>query len=221
MKIEIDSALTDRVMNAWLSPLGYLCFGICALLFAVWLFRYRKQRPIEKIDRTVFQSMFLISWIIDLTFLFLHLGTYAYFLWGYTLTTWHVSLFTFAFAGVFCVFINVISRFYYTKGYFSDTVQAASFSLIKAADKKWVAVLLKALMVYTFIIAIYCCIKFSFAHPPDTPEGRMVIEVIFLRIGTNMGMVFGSWNLKSIYLILKGKDDLSRHPALAGHDKEN
>jgi len=217
MKIEIDSALTDRVINAWLSPLGYLCFGICALLFAVWLLRYRKQRPIEEIDRTVFQIMFLISWIIDLAFLFLHFGTYAFFLCGYTLTTWHVSLFTFAFAGVFCVFINVISRFYYTKGYFADTVQAASFSLIKAADNKWVAFLLKALMVYTLIIAIYCCIKFSFAHPPDTPEGRKVIYVTFLRIGTIMGMVFGTWNLKSIYLILNGKDDLSRHPGLAGH----
>jgi len=217
MAIEIDSALTDRVINAWLSPLGYLCLGVCALLFAVWLFRYRKQRPIEGIDRTVFQAMFLLSWMIDLTFVLLHIGTYAFFLWGYPLTTWHVSLFTFTFVGTFCVFINVISRFYYTKEYFPDAVQAASFSLIKAADKKWVALSLKALMVYAFIIAIYCCVKFSFAHLSNTLEGRRVIYVIFLRIGTTMGMIFGTWNLKNIYLILKGKDDLARHPRLAGH----
>ena len=215
----IDNALIDQVINYWKTPWGYFFIGFCGVLFLLWLFRYRNQKPIEEIDRQIFRLIYLVSLVFDLAFLLLHFGTYAFAFGGYPLSTWHVALFTASFLGVFCVFINVVSRFYYTKGYFANTVQAASFSLTKPSDKKWVVFLLKSLMVYLFIIGIYYGAKLSLTQPPSNAEDKRIIYVTFLKLATVVGMVFGTWNLKSIYLIIKGKDDLTRHPALVGNAK--
>ncbi len=223
MTIEVDSALTDQIMSAWSSPLGYLCIGICLILFMGWLVRYRKQKPINEYDLTYFRALFLISLVMDSMLLLLHFGTYAFNFWGYPFTAWNVALFNFALAGTFCVFINVISRFYYTKeiNYVpgEGRVPFASFQLTKAADKKWVVWLMKGLMIYFLMIGFYYAFKFPFDPAPLSNVEKKDFYVICLKIMTAFGLVFGAWNLKSIYLILIKKDDLSRHPALAGHAK--
>lgn len=185
-----------------------LLLFFCVIILLLKFFWNFKERTLRPMDRFIFQIAFWASSVLFVINFFANIFSYPV-VFGVLLTTKipfdaidSLVVFFLVLPTTLLIGSIVSGRF---QSFRSGSARGShgSIQTVNEHDSQWVKTAMKILICYLLITFIWTAIKIALSKSTD--EQVVLGSLLF----SSFMLVFGFWNLKSAYLILKGKDDAS------------